>query len=76
MHGKRVVRSQIDDDTDWRGALIDKDLIIHTAARARAIKEEVLGSLKEYRQDNVNAAINLARQAAEVGLKNIFAQYS
>ena len=36
VHGKRVVRSQIDGDTDWRGALIDKDLIIHTAARARA----------------------------------------
>lgn len=55
---------------------IDEDLIIHTAARARAIKDEVLGYLKEYRQDNVNATINLARQAAEVGLKNIFAQYS
>ena len=52
---------------------IDKDLIIHTAAWARAIKDEVLGYLKEYRQDNVNATINLARQAAEVGLKNIFA---
>lgn len=76
MHGKRVVRSQIDGDTDWRGAVIDKDLIIHSAARARAIKDEVVGSLKEYRQDNVNVTINLAREAAEVSLKDIFAQYS
>jgi nucleoside-diphosphate-sugar epimerase len=68
-HGKRVFVDQIDGGTDWRSALIDKDLIIHTAARVHVMKDDVPYSLREYRQINVNGTINLARQAAEAGVK-------
>lgn len=67
--GKKVFISQIDGDTDWRSALIDQDLIIHTAARAHIMKEEVSDSLKEYRRVNVDGTLNFARQAVTLGVK-------
>lgn len=69
LHGKGVVVSQIDGDTDWRSALIDQNLIIHAAARAHVMKHEVSESLKEYRHVNVDGTLNLARQAVVAGVK-------
>ena len=67
--GKQVFISQIDGDTNWRSALIDQDLVIHTAARAHVMKEEVSDSLKEYCRVNVDGTLNFARQAAASGVK-------
>jgi len=66
---KRTIICQIDKNTDWRSALIDQDLIIHTAARAHLMKEEVVDPLREYRLVNVDSTLNLANQAAEAGVK-------
>ena len=68
LAGKKVFISQIDGDTDWRSALIDQDLIVHTAARAHIMKEEVSDYLKEYRRVNVDGTLNLARQAVDAGV--------
>lgn len=68
-YGQRIYVDQIDGDTDWRSALIDKDLIIHTAAKVHVMNDEAQDALKEYRQVNVNGTLNLARQAAQNGVK-------
>lgn len=67
--GEMILISQIDRNTDWRSALIDQDLVIHAAARAHIMKEEVLDPLREYRDANVDSTLNLAHQAAEAGVK-------
>ena len=56
-------------DTDWSSALVDQNLVIHSAARAHIMKDEVLDPLAEYRKVNVDGTLNLARQAALAGVK-------
>jgi nucleoside-diphosphate-sugar epimerase len=46
-----------------------KDVVIHTAARAHIMKDEVPDALMEYRKVNVGGTLNLARQAAEAGVR-------
>ena len=44
--GKSIFVGEIDGNTDWQSVLIDKDLIIHTAARVHVMKDKVSDSLK------------------------------
>lgn len=55
--------------TDWSEALVDVDVVIHTAARAHVMRDEVDDPLAEYRKVNVDGTISLARQAAETGVR-------
>jgi nucleoside-diphosphate-sugar epimerase len=59
----------ISGETDYTVALIDVDVVIHAAARAHIMKDEVPDSLAEYRRVNVAGSENLARQAAVAGVK-------
>jgi nucleoside-diphosphate-sugar epimerase len=43
--------------------------VIHCAARAHIMRDEALDPLTEYRRVNVQGTLNLARQAAVVGVK-------
>ncbi len=54
--------------TDWAAALNGQDVVVHTAARAHIMKDEVPDSLAEYRKVNVEGTLNLARQAAKAGV--------
>jgi nucleoside-diphosphate-sugar epimerase len=45
------------------------DVIIHCAARAHIMKDEVADPLAEYRKVNVDGTLNLARQAASAGVR-------
>lgn len=45
------------------------DVIIHTAARAHIMRDELIDPLTEYRKVNRDATLNLARLAAEAGVK-------
>ena len=56
-------------NTDWLTALTGQQVVIHTAARAHIMNEEVADPLAEYRRVNVDGTLNLARQAASVGVK-------
>jgi nucleoside-diphosphate-sugar epimerase len=56
-------------NTDWSSALEGQQVFIHTAARAHIMKDEVPDPLEEYRKVNVDGTLNLARQAAEAGVK-------
>ena len=59
----------LDDQTNWQQPLNGRDVVIHTAARAHVMKDEVPDPLAEYRKVNVDGTLNLARQAAEAGVR-------
>jgi len=60
---------EIDGSTNFTSALIDVHVVIHCAARAHIMNEEVANSLAEYQRVNVDGTLNLARQAAGSGVK-------
>lgn len=59
----------LDANTDWSTALTNQQVIIHAAARAHIMRDEVVDPLAEYRRVNVDGTLSLARQAAEAGVK-------
>jgi nucleoside-diphosphate-sugar epimerase len=64
-----IAVGDIGPDTRWDKALQEVDTVIHTAARAHILKDEASDPLAEYRKVNVEGTLNLARQAAEAGVK-------
>ncbi|KTD24341.1 UDP-glucose 4-epimerase (Galactowaldenase) (UDP-galactose 4-epimerase) [Legionella lansingensis] len=54
---------------DWSKALKDCEVVIHMAARVHVMKENALNPLQEFRRVNVEGTLNLARQAARLGVK-------
>lgn len=57
------------DTTQWANALSGCDAVIHLAARVHVMKDKVSDPLVAYRAVNVSGTMNLARQAAESGIK-------
>ncbi|MDY0046330.1 MAG: SDR family oxidoreductase [Thauera propionica] len=55
--------------TDWRPLLNGCDTIIHTAARVHVMQDAASDPLAAYREVNVLATLQLARQAVEIGVK-------
>lgn len=68
-HPGAVVVPGLDGETDWFQELQGVDVVIHAAARAHVMREEVLDPLTEYRRVNVQGTSNLARQAAVAGVR-------
>ena len=64
-----VVVGDLGSDTDWSSALEGVDAIVHLAARVHVMDEEAEDPLAEFRKVNVDGTLNLARQAAEAGVK-------
>src|SRR5690606_14952108 len=64
-----VVVGNIDGTTDYSSALNGVDVVIHAAARAHIMRDEVSDPLAEYRKVNVDGTLNLARQAVAAGVK-------
>jgi nucleoside-diphosphate-sugar epimerase len=56
-------------ETDWSKAVSDIDLLIHTAGRVHVMSDSSGDSLAQHRRVNVAGTLNLARQAAEAGVK-------
>ncbi|WP_313322038.1 UDP-glucose 4-epimerase family protein [Stutzerimonas nitrititolerans] len=54
---------------DLSALLPGVDVLIHAAARAHIMKDEVADSTAEYRRVNVEGTLSLARQAAAAGVK-------
>ncbi|CAK2563328.1 UDP-glucose 4-epimerase [Vibrio crassostreae] len=61
--------SSIGASTDWSGALEGVDCVVHCAARVHQMKETEQDALIAYRDTNTLGTLNLAKQAAEVGVK-------
>ncbi|MBF0471991.1 MAG: SDR family oxidoreductase [Gammaproteobacteria bacterium] len=56
-------------DWDWRRDLLGVEVVVHTAARVHVMDETVDDPLEAFRQVNVAGTLNLAQQAAEVGVR-------
>lgn len=70
--GTRVVAvGDIHDSTDWQGALAGVSVVVHTAARVHVMRETADDALSAFRQVNVAGTVNLARQAAEAGVRRM-----
>ncbi|WP_061539000.1 UDP-glucose 4-epimerase family protein [Collimonas fungivorans] len=61
--------SDINESTDWSLALKNIDVVIHLAARVHVMNEETDDPLSNFRALNVDATINLAKQAAQLGAR-------
>lgn len=57
------------ESADFSQALAGVNVVIHTAARAHIMDDEAIDPLAEYRRVNVEGSLNLARQAAQAGVK-------
>jgi nucleoside-diphosphate-sugar epimerase len=55
--------------TRWTDALLGCDVVMHLAARVHVMKDNADAPLDAYRAVNVDATMNLARQAVEQGIK-------
>ena len=70
LPGCEVVQvGAIDEQTDWRAALADVDLVIHLAARVHVMNERAADPLTEFRRVNVQGTLALFRQAALTGVR-------
>jgi len=54
---------------EWSSVVSGIEVVVHTAARAHIMNDEVADPLAEYRKVNVEGTLNLARQAATAGVK-------
>lgn len=55
--------------TNWSEALAGCNTVIHLAARVHIMNDNVSDALSAYREINVDATMNLARQAVDLGIK-------
>ena len=61
----------LDGRTDWSMALMGVDTVVHTAARVHVMQEAAADPLTEFRRVNVQGTLNLARQAAQAGVRRL-----
>jgi UDP-glucose 4-epimerase len=65
----RFLPISLDSTSDYSHILTDIDIVLHVAARAHVMDEELDNPLEEYRNINTFATLNLAKQAANNGIK-------
>jgi nucleoside-diphosphate-sugar epimerase len=56
-------------DTRWAAALVGVDTVVHAAARVHVMHDAAANPLAEFRRANSEGTHNLARQAAEAGVR-------
>lgn len=56
-------------DTDYSNALVGVDVVVHVAARVHVMNDQASDPLAMFRLVNVEGTLNLARQAANGGVK-------
>lgn len=61
----------INGDTNWEDTLTGIDVVIHLAARVHVMQDDSADPLAEFRKVNVAGSENLARQAAQAGVKRL-----
>lgn len=68
LHGERPV-GEIDARSDWGAALAGCTAVVHLAARVHVMNDTAADPLALYRATNTDATLNLARQAAAMGVR-------
>jgi nucleoside-diphosphate-sugar epimerase len=63
------VAAEIKSNVDYSSALVDVGVIVHSAARAHIMNDNAQNPLEAFRDVNALGTLNLARQAAESGVK-------
>lgn len=58
-----------DQQTDWQSTLKDVSTIVHLAARVHVMQERDADPLNAYRYANVTSTLNLAKAAADAGVR-------
>lgn len=66
---RSIPLDSLDGCNDWQVALTDVDVVVHAAARVHVMNEVAIDPLAAFREINVEATLNLARQAATSGVK-------
>ena len=66
---KCVQVADLSANTDWVQALTGVEVVIHAAARVHIMNDKSTDALSEFRKTNVQGTLNLARQAANAGIK-------
>lgn len=61
--------SSLEQGADWSTPLHNVDTVVHCAARAHILKEKVKSPIDEFRKINVEATLQLAKQACKAGVK-------
>jgi nucleoside-diphosphate-sugar epimerase len=61
--------SGIEANASWLTALDEMEVVIHSAARVHVMHDRSSNPLAEFRKVNVDGTLNLARQAAEMGVR-------
>jgi nucleoside-diphosphate-sugar epimerase len=56
-------------DTDWIEYLQNVTCVVHLAARVHILRDQASNPLQEFRMVNTGATLDLARQAAEAGVR-------
>jgi len=68
-HVSQIIFSGLFANTDYSDALKNITTVIHLAARVHVMKDGSQDPLSEFRKVNVEGTLNLAKQAAESGVK-------
>jgi len=66
---KQVQVGGLSANTDYSAALKGVDVVMHAAARVHVMHDQVPDPLSEFRKVNVEGTLNLAKQAAQAGVK-------
>jgi len=66
---KQLVLGSLQENVNYTTALKSVEVVVHAAARVHVMQDDACDSLVEFRKVNVEGTLNLARQAAEVGVK-------
>ncbi|MGZ8145081.1 MAG: UDP-glucose 4-epimerase family protein [Methylosarcina sp.] len=64
-----VMIDTVDEKTDWERALDKIEVVIHLAGRAHVVKDAATDPMADFRRINVEGTLNLARQAANTGIR-------
>jgi len=70
-HSGAFAIGDIDGQTDWRDALQSMQLVVHLAARVHIVRDSSSDPLSDFRRVNVEGAAQLARQAADQGVRRL-----
>jgi len=72
QHARQFSVGDLNAETGWREALAGCNAVIHLAARVHVMKDRSADPLAAFRAVNLDATLNLARQAASNGVRRLF----
>lgn len=68
-HLTQFIVPDLAEPIDWHSSLVNTDIVVHIAGRAHILKETASDPLQAFRKVNVEATIELAKQAMATGVK-------